>query len=190
MITMLRHEASSGAIDDLGHVRITADMLAHVLTKHSVKPDTLIKAVNTGILPNCDASPLFRTLLRHKAYMVKWLCENLRTPDECVGFLGMSCAHLVHAYFAQPKYFRALLAKNNQPNDWRVSGHTCDTFKPHAWHTHTCTKCDGTHTHFHAVDDDDRAHTHQLEHCCCNHTCDSYFGNAASMSHNPLLSHN
>ena len=189
MITMLRHEASTGAIDDLGHVR-TADMLADVLTKHSVKPDTLVKAVNTGILPNCDASPLFRTLLRHKAYMVKWICENLQDSDECVGFLGVPCAHLIHAYFAQPRYFRALLARSNQVDDWTVSGHTHDTIQPYAWHSHTCEHCNSTYTHFHAVGDDMNAHTHPDDYCCSNHTCDSFYGNAESMSHNPYHTHN
>ena len=189
MITMLRHEASSGSIDDLGHVR-TADMLADVLTKHSVKPDTLIKAVNTGILPNCDASPLFRTLLRHKAYMVKWICENIREPDGCVAFFGVPCAHLIHAYFAQPRYFRALLAQSNHKPDWTVLGHISDKIETHAWHSHTCETCNQQYTHFHAVNTDDSAHTHTSNYCCCNNNCDSFYGNADSQSHNPLLSHN
>ena len=69
MINQLRTEACSGSIDDLAHV-VTTDCLADCLTKESAKADNLIKAVNTGILPNVDKHPPFRQLMkhRHKAY--------------------------------------------------------------------------------------------------------------------------
>ena len=69
MINQLRAEAFSGAIDDLAHV-VSADCLADCLTKTSARADALIKAVNTGVLPNLDRHPPFRQLmqLRHKAY--------------------------------------------------------------------------------------------------------------------------
>ena len=51
MINQLRTEAQSGAIDDLAHV-VSLDCLADCLTKHSAKPDFLVKSVATGILPN------------------------------------------------------------------------------------------------------------------------------------------
>ena len=71
MINQLRHEACSGAIDDLAHV-VSADCLADCLTKASAKPDALIKAVETGTLPNVDKHPPFRELMKHKhkAYAV------------------------------------------------------------------------------------------------------------------------
>ena len=66
MIQMLRRESNSGKISDLAHVS-THDCLSDCLTKHSAKPDNLVKAVETGILPNVDAHPPFRTLIEHKA---------------------------------------------------------------------------------------------------------------------------
>ena len=59
MTQQLREESSSGAIDDLGHIR-TQYMLADCLTKASAKPDNLMTAVRTGILPEVDGSPEFR----------------------------------------------------------------------------------------------------------------------------------
>ena len=68
MITQLRTEACSGSIHDLAHV-VSADCMSDCLTKNSARPDALIKAVRTGLLPNCDKHPPFRSLLenRHKA---------------------------------------------------------------------------------------------------------------------------
>jgi len=91
MITMLRTEVLSGSIHDLAHV-VTGDMLADPLTKASVKPDTLIKAVNTGRLPNADKQPSFRTLMRdrHKAFYVLagWVVSNIKLPHTVTEFLG------------------------------------------------------------------------------------------------------
>ena len=72
MIQMLRKEACSGAIDDLAHVR-TETCLSDCLTKQSAKPDALIRAVETGLLPSIDTHPAFRSLLKHRAFMVAWL---------------------------------------------------------------------------------------------------------------------
>ena len=74
LVNQLRHEACSGNIQDLAHVG-THDMLADCLTKGSVKPDFLIKATRTGILPNLDKHPLFRDLIKshHKAYWDSYL---------------------------------------------------------------------------------------------------------------------
>jgi hypothetical protein len=68
MIQMLRKEACSGAIHDLAHV-VTEYCLSDCLTKASAKPDQLIRAVQTGVLPQCDKHPPFRTRLQHKAYL-------------------------------------------------------------------------------------------------------------------------
>ena len=86
MIQMLRKEACSGGIDDLGHVR-SEDCLADCLTKHSAKPDNLLQAVATGCLPNVDCHPPFRSLLKHRAYFDTWLEENPGTSETCVSFL-------------------------------------------------------------------------------------------------------
>ena len=73
---MLRRESNSGRIDDLAHV-VTADCLSDCLTKHSAKPDALIKTVETGVIPNVDSHPPFRSLLKHRAYLTEWTYENL-----------------------------------------------------------------------------------------------------------------
>jgi hypothetical protein len=90
MIQMLRKEACSGAIDDLAHVR-TEFCLADCLTKHSAKRDVLVKAVETGVLPQVDVHPLFRTTLQHKAYSTEqqptrdyWRTEGNRIIREHV----------------------------------------------------------------------------------------------------------
>ena len=44
LIQMLRTQANSGSIDDLAHV-VSQDCLSDSLTKHSAKPDALIRAV-------------------------------------------------------------------------------------------------------------------------------------------------
>ena len=60
---------------DLAHVR-SEYCLANCLTKSSAKADELIKSVMTGVLPNVDAHPPFRTMLQNKAFLVKWLSYN------------------------------------------------------------------------------------------------------------------
>ena len=86
MIQMLRKEACSGGIDDLGHAR-SEDCLADCLTKHSARPDNLLQAVSTGCLPNVDCHPPFRSMLRHRAYFDTWMEENRSVPAEGVTFL-------------------------------------------------------------------------------------------------------
>ena len=81
MIQMLRKEACSGGIEDLAHVR-SEDCMSDCLTKHSAKPDNLIKAVVTGMLPNVDVHPAFRSLLKHRAYLSDWSREHLQIPRE------------------------------------------------------------------------------------------------------------
>ena len=66
-IQMLRKEACSGSIADLAHIA-TEHCLSDCLTKASAKADELIKAVSTGVLPQCDKHPPFREKLQHKAY--------------------------------------------------------------------------------------------------------------------------
>ena len=72
LIQMLRRESNSGAIDDLAHV-VSAQCLSDALTKHSAKADELIRAVESGNLRLVDVHPPFRTLIRHKAYLMTWL---------------------------------------------------------------------------------------------------------------------
>ena len=88
LIQMLRKESNSGAIDDLGHV-VSADCLSDSLTKHSAKADALIKSVDTGILRGVDSHPPFRSLLKHKAFLAVWLCNNITrcNPFEIACFM-------------------------------------------------------------------------------------------------------
>ena len=72
MIEMLRKESCSGQLDGLAHVS-SADCLSDCLAKSSAKSDALYKSVSTGILPNLDMHPQFRSLLKLKAYLSKWL---------------------------------------------------------------------------------------------------------------------
>ena len=88
LIQMLRKESNSGAIDDLAHV-VSADCLSDSLTKHSAKADALVKSVNTGILKGVDSHPPFRSLLKHKAFLAVWLCNNITicNPVEITCFM-------------------------------------------------------------------------------------------------------
>ncbi len=56
MVQMLRKESCSGSIEDLAHVR-TEFCLSDVLTKGTVKPEALVQAVETGVLPSVDVHP-------------------------------------------------------------------------------------------------------------------------------------
>ena len=104
MIQTLRKESMSGSIHDLAHVK-TEDMLADCLTKHSAKPDALIKAINTGVLPNVDMHPEFRSLLKHKAFLVAWCCQNLNDARDIVSFMDFDIQSSVHAYFMNSQAF-------------------------------------------------------------------------------------
>ena len=100
LIQMLRKESVSGSIHDLAHVR-TSDMLADCLTKHSANPDALIHAVDTGVLPNVDMHPPFRTLLKHKAYLAEWCCHFLNKPLNISTVLGEQVAtYIFNTYWA------------------------------------------------------------------------------------------
>ena len=88
MIQMLRKEACSGSIDDLAHVR-TEVCLSDCLTKASAKSLNIRQAIETGVLPDVDMHPSFRTLMQHKAFLLEWL---LCYVGECSAFLGMPIA--------------------------------------------------------------------------------------------------
>jgi hypothetical protein len=73
---MLHRESNSGAIDDLAHV-VSKYCLSDALTKHSPKPDELVKAVETGNIRCVDMHPTYRSLIKHKAYLVAWLADHV-----------------------------------------------------------------------------------------------------------------
>ena len=98
MIQMLRKEACSGSIDDLAHIR-TEVCLSDCLTKHSAKPDTLLKAVRTGVLPDVDMHPSFRDLMQHKAYAVRWLSVNVPYASGITHLLGEDVIDDMHILY-------------------------------------------------------------------------------------------
>ena len=87
LIQMLRKESGSGNIEDLAHVK-SEYCLSDALTKHSAKPDELIRAVETGLLRQVDTHPPFRSLLKHKAYLCLWITKFVKEPLKVVSFLG------------------------------------------------------------------------------------------------------
>jgi hypothetical protein len=87
LIQMLRKESGTGNIQDLAHVR-SEYCLSDALTKHSAKPDELIRAVETGLLKQVDVHPPFRSLLKHKAYLGLWITRFVKNPLKVVSFLG------------------------------------------------------------------------------------------------------
>ena len=187
MIQMLRKESTSGQIDDLGHVR-TADMLADCLTKHSAKPDALLTAVDTGVLPNVDASPSFRSLLKHKAYAVAYLARVLDPKRHALcdvhTFLGEDISNYVHCYLAAPTSFTALL--DGSVGSPPVSDESVHDYK---WHTHACGCCERSYTHFHDCDpafvSPDHKHN---DFSCCHAGCPQYFQRSQLTQHNPYHS--
>jgi putative heme degradation protein len=76
LIQMLRRESNSGVIDDLAHV-VSKYCLSDALTKHSAKPDELVKVVEIGNIRCVDMHPPVRSLIKHKAYLVAWLADHV-----------------------------------------------------------------------------------------------------------------
>ena len=98
LIQMLRKEASSGSMQDLAHIR-SEFCLSDALTKHSAKPEELIRAVQTGVLKYVDVHPPFRTLMKHRAYLVEWCLAVLNNPRDVVSILGEDVAYEIYAAY-------------------------------------------------------------------------------------------
>ena len=111
MINQLRHEACSGAIDDLAHV-VSDDCMADCLTKASAKPNALIKTVETGNILNVDKHPPFRELrkTKHKAYVLEnedkndlfiaWIVRNVKNVRDVTTFLSIPVMQQVSFYLS------------------------------------------------------------------------------------------
>ena len=99
MIQMLRKESCSGAIEDLAHIR-TQYCLADCLTKSSAKSDELTKAVQTGVLPQVDVHPSFRSLLKNRAYVASWLARNVSHSRTIQNFFGEDVTTDMKALFS------------------------------------------------------------------------------------------
>ena len=88
---MMRHESNTGQLHDLSHAT-SEYCLADPLTKDSVKPDQLIKSIETGTLEAVDTRPPFRTLVKHKI-------NNCREPNRIVSFFAEDVAEEVYTVF-------------------------------------------------------------------------------------------
>ena len=191
MIQMMRKEAVSGNIQDLGHVR-TADMLADCLTKHSAKPDVLIRMVDTGLLPNVDASPTFRSLLKHKAFVVLYLSQVLdgkrHQLHEITHFMNEGIAEHVQSYLATSGVYESLLSDGPVGKSPTSLAHPSRA----RWHTHVCKSCERHYTHFHDHPEfaasSEQNHTHENDHVCCYADCSTWYGANVDTKHNPLHS--
>ena len=117
----------SGSIDYLAHVR-TEDTLADCLTKSSAKPDNLIQSVFSGVLPNLDVHPEFRSLLKHKAFLVAWCAQHLRDIPDMIAFMDTPVCSLVHAYYSDTHAFASayLHTQLGVESDLLPCAHTCD----------------------------------------------------------------
>ena len=104
MIQQLRKQSVSGEIQDLAHIR-TEHMLADCLTKSSIKPDNLVQAVKTGVLPDVDSQPEFRTLLKHKAYAAAWCAQELVDAPDVHTLLGVDVRSAIQSLYADQSSF-------------------------------------------------------------------------------------
>ena len=95
---MLRHESNTGHLDDLGHIA-SEYCLADPLTKHTAKPDQLIKTIETGRIENADVHPPFRKLIKHKAFLTNWLIDTLDEPHQIVTFFCKDVSEYIFAMF-------------------------------------------------------------------------------------------
>ena len=197
MIQMLRKESVSGAIQDLGHIR-TQYMLADCLTKSSVKPDVLIQAVDRGILPDCDASPSFRSLLKHKAYAIAWLTtvdwKKENPLHSITTFLGEPVYHEIQAFLASPTSHHISMLASLEHASAAFHSMTLEEDDPCSqgyehlpWHEHICQQCNRSYTHTHGLHDAGDCHS-QNPHECCYADCDWFFGHSDSTAHNPYHS--
>lgn len=88
LIQMLRHESNSGHLDDLSHI-VSEYCLADPLTKHTAKPDQLVKSITTGKLEKVDEHPPFRTL--HGPI------DNLKEPHKILTVFNEDISEYVYA---------------------------------------------------------------------------------------------
>ena len=96
LIQMLRHESNTGNIDDLSHVA-SEFCLADPLTKHTAKPDELVRSIETGTLRQVDVHPPFRTLVKHKAFITEWVINNLPDPQFVLTFFAEDISGCVYS---------------------------------------------------------------------------------------------
>ena len=96
LIQMLRHESNTGNIDDLSHVA-SEFCLADPLTKHTAKPDELVRSIETGTLRQVDVHPPFRTLVKHKAFIAEWVINNLPDPQFVLTFFAEDISDCVYS---------------------------------------------------------------------------------------------
>ena len=177
MIQMLRKEAVSGSIDDLAHNE-TNSMLADCLTKASAKPDHLIKCVETGLIPNVDSHPEFRSLLKHKAYLVNWMAHTLHDVPNAISFFDTPVVDLVHCFYVTPVTFSSFLSQTS--SDVVSSSEPSPPSLQH--HPHRCASCGRNFRHKHASASFE--HQHDDHFLCCYTDCEEYFGRSDAHANN------
>ena len=96
LIQMLRHESNTGHLDDLSHIA-SEYCLADPLTISTAKPDQLVSSITNGRLEYVDVHPLFRSLLKHKAFLTTWVIETLHEPHNVIAFLSEDISDYVFA---------------------------------------------------------------------------------------------
>ena len=96
LIQTLRHESNTGNIDDLSHVA-SEFCFADPLTKHTAKPDELVRSIETGTLRQVDKHPPFRTLVKHKAFVTEWVIKDLPDPQFVLTFFDEDISDCVYS---------------------------------------------------------------------------------------------
>ena len=79
----------------ISHV-VSEYCLADPLTKHTAKPDELVRSIETGTLRQVDTHPPFRTLVKHKAFIADWVISALPEPHKIFTVLGEDVSDVVH----------------------------------------------------------------------------------------------
>ena len=59
-----------------------------ILPHATAKADEFIKSVMTGVLPNVDVHPPFRTMSQNQAFLVEWLSYNTTLGPTVLTFLA------------------------------------------------------------------------------------------------------
>ena len=66
-------------------------------TKHTAKPDELVRSIETGTLRQVDVHPPFRTLVKHKAFITEWVINNLPDPQFVLTFFAEDISDCVYS---------------------------------------------------------------------------------------------
>ena len=99
LIQMFRHESNTGQLDDLSHIA-SEYCLADPLTKSSAKPDQLVEGqlkLVSWKMSMCIR--LFRSLLKHKAFLSQWVADHMHDARYGLAFLNEDISMEMHTIF-------------------------------------------------------------------------------------------